>query len=158
MVLVQNKIDLISQSEIEQQEAESISKDYNMKLYRTSVKEDLNVGMVFQHLAENYVNKVDSSNREERSQDSLVIGRSKSRVEIPNKYKLATDLGTVKTSASVMLRGGSQNKRNIPAHLVNRFSNYCDPCTNYLNNPMFHSLHSRGRHSNYSNYWPHQDK
>ena len=30
-----------------------------MKLYRTSVKEDLNVAVVFQHLAENYVNKVD---------------------------------------------------------------------------------------------------
>ena len=29
-----------------------------MRLYRTSVKEDLNVGSVFQHLAENYVNKV----------------------------------------------------------------------------------------------------
>ena len=30
-----------------------------MKLYRTSVKEDLNVAVVFQHLAENYVNKLD---------------------------------------------------------------------------------------------------
>ncbi len=29
-----------------------------MRLYRTSVKEDLNVGSVFQHLAENYVDKV----------------------------------------------------------------------------------------------------
>ena len=29
-----------------------------MRLYRTSVKEDLNVSVVFQHLAENYVNKV----------------------------------------------------------------------------------------------------
>jgi hypothetical protein len=33
-----------------------------MRLYRTSVKEDLNVGSVFQHLAENYVNKVTSHN------------------------------------------------------------------------------------------------
>ena len=31
-----------------------------MRLYRTSVKEDLNVSGVFQHLAENYVNKVKS--------------------------------------------------------------------------------------------------
>ena len=29
-----------------------------MKLYRTSVKDDLNVDVVFQHLAEDYVNKV----------------------------------------------------------------------------------------------------
>ena len=40
------------------QEAEALSKECNMKLYRTSVKDDLNVGVVFQHLAENYVNKV----------------------------------------------------------------------------------------------------
>ena len=29
-----------------------------MRVYRTSVKEDINVGNVFQHLAENYVNQV----------------------------------------------------------------------------------------------------
>ena len=39
-------------------EAERLAAECNMKLYRTSVKEDLNVAVVFQHLAENYVNKV----------------------------------------------------------------------------------------------------
>ena len=39
-------------------EAERLAADCNMKLYRTSVKEDLNVAVVFQHLAENYVSKV----------------------------------------------------------------------------------------------------
>ena len=38
MVLVQNKIDLISQSEIDQLEAERLAAECNMKLYRTSVK------------------------------------------------------------------------------------------------------------------------
>ena len=33
-----------------------------MRVYRTSVKEDINVGNVFQHLAENYVNQVKSKN------------------------------------------------------------------------------------------------
>jgi hypothetical protein len=33
-----------------------------MRLYRTSVKEDVNVGGVFQNLAENYVAKVNSYN------------------------------------------------------------------------------------------------
>ena len=60
MVLVQNKIDLISHSQIDQLEAERLAAECNMKLYRTSVKEDLNVAVVFQHLAENYVNKVHS--------------------------------------------------------------------------------------------------
>ena len=35
-----------------------------MRLYRTSVKDDLNVSVVFQHLAENYVNKVRGSEGE----------------------------------------------------------------------------------------------
>ena len=39
-------------------DAERLAAECNMRLYRTSVKEDLNVGSVFQHLAENYVNKV----------------------------------------------------------------------------------------------------
>ena len=39
-------------------EAEKLAAECRMKLYRTSVKEDLNVGVVFQHLAENYVNQV----------------------------------------------------------------------------------------------------
>ena len=39
---------------------ERLAKECTMRLYRTSVKEDLNVSGVFQHLAENYVNKVKS--------------------------------------------------------------------------------------------------
>ena len=35
-----------------------------MRLYLTSVKEDMNVASVFQHLAENYVAKVKSFNDE----------------------------------------------------------------------------------------------
>lgn len=37
-----------------------MARDYRMRLYRTSVKEDLNVAAVFQHLAENYVNRIRS--------------------------------------------------------------------------------------------------
>ena len=40
-------------------EAERLAAEAGMRLYRTSVKDDLNVGSVFQHLAENYVNKVE---------------------------------------------------------------------------------------------------
>ena len=38
-------------------EAEALSRELNMRLYRTSVKDDLNVSVVFQHLAENYVHQ-----------------------------------------------------------------------------------------------------
>jgi len=76
MVLVQNKIDLISQSQIDQLEAERLAVECNMKLYRTSVKEDLNVAVVFQHLAENYVNKVRSTDSIDSGFHSLSIGRA----------------------------------------------------------------------------------
>ena len=53
---------IISKKYIFRDEVERLAKEYNMRLYRTSVKDDLNVDDVFQHLAENYVNKVKSFN------------------------------------------------------------------------------------------------
>ena len=41
-------------------EVERVCGDLGMRLYLTSVKEDMNVASVFQHLAENYVAKVKS--------------------------------------------------------------------------------------------------
>ena len=58
MVLVQNKIDLMTQAHMSNYEVEAVAMDCGMKVYKTSVKEDLNVDLVFQHLAENYVKKV----------------------------------------------------------------------------------------------------
>ena len=58
MVLVQNKIDLMTQAHMSSYEVEAVAMDCGMKVYKTSVKEDLNVDLVFQHLAENYVKKV----------------------------------------------------------------------------------------------------
>jgi len=195
MVLVQNKIDLIAQSEINQSEAEALSRELNMRLYRTSVKDDLNVSVVFQHLAENYVNKVISCNSPERQPESLIIGKRKPSLEFQfqNKFRLGGELlGGVgvgrgsRQPRDVILRqgkliggigggGGGNNNNNRYKHQTKRqgppsssqpvsghYTNtYCDPCTDYLNNPMFHSLHSRGRYSNYSSYtgyWTHQDK
>ena len=41
-------------------EVEWLAKELRMRLYRTSVKDDLNVGAVFRDLAESYVDKVNS--------------------------------------------------------------------------------------------------
>ena len=43
------------------EEVDRLARECRMRLYRTSVKEDINVGGLFQHLAENYVNKLRSS-------------------------------------------------------------------------------------------------
>ena len=40
------------------EEVDRYAKANRMRVYRTSVKEDINVGNVFQHLAENYVQRI----------------------------------------------------------------------------------------------------
>ncbi|XP_053599077.1 ras-related protein Rab-23 [Microplitis demolitor] len=50
-VLVQNKIDLVDQCQIDPNEAERLGRALGCKLLRTSVKEDVGVVSVFRHLA-----------------------------------------------------------------------------------------------------------
>eukprot|EP00761_Pharyngomonas_kirbyi_P003852 gb/GECH01003856.1/.p1 GENE.gb/GECH01003856.1/~~gb/GECH01003856.1/.p1 ORF type:complete len:229 (+),score=65.33 gb/GECH01003856.1/:1-687(+) len=54
-VLMQNKVDLIDQSVVSNEEAESLAEELGVKLFRTSVKNGLNVNNVFEHLAEMFV-------------------------------------------------------------------------------------------------------
>lgn len=55
MVLVQNKVDLMDDAVMEPREVEFIAKKLGLKLYRTCVKDDLNVSEVFQHLGSEFV-------------------------------------------------------------------------------------------------------
>eukprot|EP00096_Caligus_rogercresseyi_P014796 TRINITY_DN7286_c0_g1_i1.p1 TRINITY_DN7286_c0_g1~~TRINITY_DN7286_c0_g1_i1.p1 ORF type:complete len:296 (-),score=44.27 TRINITY_DN7286_c0_g1_i1:464-1351(-) len=65
-VLVQNKIDLLHEARISSDEVDRVVKDTKLRLYKTSVKEDLNVTTVFLRLAENYLNKYKSSDPRSR--------------------------------------------------------------------------------------------
>lgn len=58
MVLVQNKIDLLHESQVDSHEVEKFARNTGLKLFRTSVKENLNIGRVFQHLAERHIESV----------------------------------------------------------------------------------------------------
>ncbi|CAG0891249.1 unnamed protein product [Cyprideis torosa] len=55
MVLVQNKIDLLEQATILNEEAEALARDMKLRLYRTSVLENLNVDQVFSYLCGLYL-------------------------------------------------------------------------------------------------------
>ncbi|CAE7440853.1 RAB23 [Symbiodinium sp. CCMP2456] len=55
MVLVQNKVDLLDEAVVEAKEVETIAKKLRLKLYRTCVKDDLNVSEVFTHLGNEFV-------------------------------------------------------------------------------------------------------
>jgi Ras-related protein Rab-23 len=54
-VLIQNKIDLLHERVVEEQEAEQLATKLNVKFYRMSVKNNFNVGNVFTHLAVQYM-------------------------------------------------------------------------------------------------------
>lgn len=55
MVLVQNKVDLMDNAQVEAREVEFLAKKLHLKLYRTCVKDDLNVSEVFMHLGSEFV-------------------------------------------------------------------------------------------------------
>ena len=133
-------------------EAERLAAESNMRLYRTSVKDDMNVGSVFQHLAENYVNRVKSYDALDTTYPSLQIGR-----QSPGIIYQQTRPSNNQHNGYNMVR--TRNINNRSNHINNgrrgverRFSNYADPCTDYLNSPMFNSLHNGRR------YWPGVDR
>lgn len=55
MVLVQNKVDLMDNAAMESREVEYLAKKLKLKLYRTCVKDDLNVSEVFQYLGAEFI-------------------------------------------------------------------------------------------------------
>jgi len=57
MVLVQNKVDLMDDAAMESREVEFLAKKLRLKLYRTCVKDDLNVSEVFQYLGAEFVSQ-----------------------------------------------------------------------------------------------------
>jgi len=58
LVLVQNKIDLLDDAVVRQDEADNLAKRLKLRFYRTSVKENLNVNEVFKYLAEKHLQNV----------------------------------------------------------------------------------------------------
>uniref|UniRef100_A0A3B3XIN4 Ras-related protein Rab-23 n=1 Tax=Poecilia mexicana TaxID=48701 RepID=A0A3B3XIN4_9TELE len=64
-VLVQNKIDLLEETVIKNEEAEALAKRLKLRFYRASVKEDLNVNEgVFNTTCSNVTNQSSSNGRE----------------------------------------------------------------------------------------------
>ncbi|GCB72423.1 ras-related protein Rab-23 [Scyliorhinus torazame] len=67
-VLVQNKIDLLDETVLKNEEAEALAKKLKLRFYRASVKEDLNVNEVFKYLAEKYLQRLKQHTTEEQEQ------------------------------------------------------------------------------------------
>ncbi|XP_055993360.1 ras-related protein Rab-23 [Sorex fumeus] len=79
-VLVQNKIDLLDDSCIKNEEAETLAKKLKLRFYRTSVKEDLNVNEVFKYLAEKYLQKL----KQQIAEDPKLVHSSSNKIGVFN--------------------------------------------------------------------------
>ncbi|XP_039910347.1 ras-related protein Rab-23 isoform X2 [Hirundo rustica] len=79
-VLVQNKIDLLDDSCIKNEEAEALAKKLKVRFYRASVKEDLNVSEVFKYLADKYLQKL----KQQTAEDSELVHTSSNKIGVFN--------------------------------------------------------------------------
>ncbi|CAH2248789.1 ras-related Rab-23 [Pelobates cultripes] len=79
-VLVQNKIDLLDDTDIKNEEAESLAKKLKLRFYRTSVKEDLNVNEVFKYLADKYLQRL----KRQTAEDTEVVHSSSNKIGVFN--------------------------------------------------------------------------
>ena len=153
-------------------EVERLAKELQMRLYRTSVKEDLNVGGVFQHLAENYVAKVKAFNNspDPFCDHLLQIGHNSMasrQAPLANNNRLPLlsynsqngSTGYHHANGRVKSHKNMHNMRN-GRHLAvkngqngyySAYGNGYSP-QDYLNNPMFDSLHHQRR------YWPNVER
>uniref|UniRef100_G3QKB1 small monomeric GTPase n=2 Tax=Gorilla gorilla gorilla TaxID=9595 RepID=G3QKB1_GORGO len=96
-VLVQNKIDLLDDSYIKNEEAEALAKRLKLRFYRTSVKEDLNVNEVFKYLAEKYLQKL----KQQIAEDPELTHSSSNKIGVFN-----TSGGSHSGQNSSTLNGG----------------------------------------------------
>lgn len=79
-VLVQNKIDLLDDTVIKNEEAEGLAKRLKLRFYRTSVKEDLNVNEVFKYLADKYLHRL----KQQSAEESEVVHSSSNKIGVFN--------------------------------------------------------------------------
>ena len=123
-----------------------------MRLYRTSVKENINVGGLFQHLAENYVNKLRSSPPPTSSSSYSSVD---SGIHTGGPMSLQIQIGGhVRTPPALRTSIGSTGSNSSGHSSISHFS--ISP-QDYLANPMFDSLNDNRRRHRL--YWPsHGDK
>lgn len=101
MVLVQNKIDLLSSATIDPSEAESLARELRIRLYRTSVKEDLNVYQLFTYLAERYLAEVRSWEEDNFSPTTVIYRTDTKRGDRHLASKLGKYDPTIISLASI---------------------------------------------------------
>ncbi|XP_059089821.1 ras-related protein Rab-23-like [Tigriopus californicus] len=130
MVLVQNKIDLLSESQVDNNEIEKFSRNTGIRLFRISVKDNLNVSKVFNNLAERHIEAV-SRWSDEFEQSSQNIG-----LDFPNsrdvKVRFSSSTENLQSIGNAQEAGGS--------HMI--LANKCLSTQNWYFPQLTESRHS----------------
>lgn len=74
MCLVQNKVDLIDRAVVTPEEVEALARQLGLKLYRTCVKENINVTEVFGYLAELHHKKLQAGQLSQQPAAAPITG------------------------------------------------------------------------------------
>jgi len=75
MALVQNKVDLIEEALMTNEEAENLAKRVNLVFFRTSVRENFKVDEVFHHLATQYLKQIETEKAEAKTSGKAAFGQ-----------------------------------------------------------------------------------
>lgn len=156
------------------EEVDRYAKENRMKVYRTSVKEDINVGNVFQHLAENYVQRIrmeqdlmrfdigssgprslsiqiGGSNEVDRicngstsSNSSNGSSNSSTRIFASSNRKFSSNSSSGYFSLT-NFGGVTHSDGTDRTHTLMPFTPQYTTPQEYLNNPMFESLNNHKR-------------
>lgn len=125
MVLIQNKIDLVDQAEITADESESLAKKLNLKFYRTSVKDDLNVSDVFRYLAAKYLKQLA---KEEGCEELVPVNVSRARDDQEQEQKAQQKDDAVKAVRVPEFENTPSKQRANKKSTKNRIKGQADKC------------------------------
>jgi Ras-related protein Rab-23 len=87
-VLVQNKIDLLDEAAYSHEEVEELVHKLNVKLFRTSVKENFNVDPIFDYLAKTFLSQRKQTIKEINSNGNNLIANAFRSVDTNNEIEV----------------------------------------------------------------------
>mmetsp|Transcript_24188 Transcript_24188/g.29327 ORF Transcript_24188/g.29327 Transcript_24188/m.29327 type:complete len:247 (-) Transcript_24188:393-1133(-) len=127
MVLVQNKVDLLSEAQMTADEAEAMARKVGLKFYRACVKENMNVTEVFKCLAEMHVQMEKDGALTQPQSAAASSGSQFQKPAVPqDKNKKGGDKAPTPGGDTFTIQGPSKQRTKGKKKLSQRLSSTCD--------------------------------
>lgn len=108
-VLVQNKIDLMDEAQVQPHEAEQLARELQVRFYRVSVKDNVQIGELFQYLATQFVKR---RRQEEQERLASIRARENLFVKGPGAAPTSGNQRPSQNIAPYLAPNGAQGKKN----------------------------------------------